>query len=321
MTRRRRFIVSLAAAMAAPMAEALAWPDRPLRIVVGFQAGGSSDLVARLLAERLRPALDGATVIVENKPGASSAIAAETVIGARDGHTLLMLGESLITASLMNKSVRFRPLRDVKPVSLICEGTLVVLASERAPFRDFASFVAYVRAHPGEVNYVSAGLGGQQHLTAEYLSAELKLQLTHVPMRGGSQAVQDLLGGQIEAAVLGLGPTLAHIRSGELVALAVTAASRVPQLPEVPMLAELGLPGFSVSQWFGLAGPADMPEPMVDRLAQATMTALDDPAAIRRLDELGFVAHPTTPAAFAEKVRMEEARWRKLTEARGLKLD
>jgi tripartite-type tricarboxylate transporter receptor subunit TctC len=264
-TTRRRIVLS-AAAFAGWPAAGFGWPERPLKIVVGFQAGGGSDVIARLLAERLRPQLGGATVIVENKPGAAGMLAAEAVLGAHDGHSLLMLSDSLLTSSLTNRRVRYQPLRDFKPVGLACEGPLVVLAAERAPFRDFASFVAYAQANPGKVNYVTAGLGGQQHLTAEYISAALKLQMTHVPMRGGSQATQDLLGGQVEAAVLGIGPTLPHIRSGKLVALAVTAPARAAALPDVPTLLEFGLEGFAVMQWFGLAAPTDATPQVVDQL-------------------------------------------------------
>jgi tripartite-type tricarboxylate transporter receptor subunit TctC len=299
---------------------ALAWPDRPVRLVVGFQAGGSSDVVARLLAERLQAPL-GQSVVVENKPGASGSVAADTVMGARDGHTMLMLSDSFVTGALINKSVRFQPLRDFKPVSLICEGTLVVLASPRAPFHDFGSLVSYVRANPGKVNYVSAGLGSHQHLTMEYISAGLTLDMTHVPMRGSAQAMQDLLAGQVELGVLGLGPTLAHIRSGRLIALAVGGPTRSSYLPDVPTFIEFGMPGFTVSDWFGLAAPIDTPPATIDRLVQATATALDDEATRHRLDEAGFIAHPSSPTELADKIRTEEMRWRKLIAERGLRLD
>ncbi|MFI5029676.1 MAG: Bug family tripartite tricarboxylate transporter substrate binding protein [Reyranellales bacterium] len=320
MTRRRLFLAGLGASMVAPGA-ALAWPDRPLRIIVGFQAGGGSDVIARLASERLRAPLGGATIVVENKPGAAGSLAADMVLGAHDGHTLLVLSDSLLTASLTNRRVHFQPLRDFKPVSLLAEGTIVVVANEHAPFRDFASFVAYVRANPGKLNYVTAGLGGQQHLTAECIAATLKLDMIHVPMRGGSQATQDLLGGQVDAGVLGIGPTLPHIRAGRLVPLAVSVAARLPQLPEVPTLGEVGLPGFAVGQWFGLAVPADAPDEVVTRLANAVGQALDDDTMRRRYDDVGFTAHPSSPAEFVDKIRTEETRWRKLIAERGLKLD
>jgi tripartite-type tricarboxylate transporter receptor subunit TctC len=320
MITRRRLGLSGGAALAGWPASTFAWPDRPVRILVGFQPGGGSDAVARLAAERLRAPL-GTTLVVENKPGAAGALAADAAINAHDGHTLLVLSDSLITSSLTNRRVRYRPLRDFKPVSLLCEGTIVVLANEHAPFRDFPSFVAHVRANPGKVNYVTAGLGGQQHLTAEYMAASLKLDMTHVPMRGGSQATQDLVSGQVEAGVLGIGPTLPHIRSGKLVPLAVTVASRAPQLPEVPALAELGLPGFAVGQWFGLAAPANMPDAIVAQLAGAVAKALDDEPTRRRYDEIGYPAHTSSPAEFVDKIRREEARWSKLIVERGLKVD
>jgi tripartite-type tricarboxylate transporter receptor subunit TctC len=315
---------SLAAVLALTVGAALpvfAWPDRPVRIVVGFQAGGSSDVVTRLAAERLRGQLGGATIIVENRPGASGSIAADSVLNAHDGHSLLTFSDSFVTSPLTNKSVHYQSLRDFRMISLFCEGTLVLLAAPNAPFRDFKEFVAYARANPGKLTYVSAGLGGHQHLTGEYIAATLKLELTHVPTRGGAPATNDLLGGQVDAAVLGLGPTLPQIRSGRVRALAVTAAARVPQLPDVPTLMELGLQGFTADQWFGLAAPADTPPTVVDQLAQAVRVALDDDGVRRRYDELGFAARPSTPAEFTEKVRSQEARWRQLIAERGLKLE
>jgi tripartite-type tricarboxylate transporter receptor subunit TctC len=300
---------------------ALAWPDRPVRLVVGFQAGGSSDVIARLLGERLRSELGGATIIVENRPGAAGSIAADAVLAAHDAHSLLMFSDTLVTASLVNKSVRFRPLRDFKMVSTVCEGPLVLLAGPTAPFQDFKEFVSYAKANPGKVNYGSSGIGGQQHLTGEYISAALKLQLTHVPTRGGGQATNDLVGGQIEAAVLGLGPTLAHIRAGRLKALAVSTGSRVPQLPDVPTLTELGVPDFAVSQWFGLVAPNDMPDAVVNQLAQAVRAALAEETIRRRYEEIGFGAQASTPNEFTDKVRAEEARWKRLIEERGLKVE
>ena len=171
---------------------AFAWPDHPVRIVVGFQAGGGSDVVTRLAAERLRDQLGGATIIVENRPGAAGSIAADVVLGAHDGHTLLTFSDSFVTSSITNKSVRYNSLRDFRMISQFCEGTLVLLAGANAPFHDFSEFVAWARANPGKLSYVTAGFGGHQHLTGEYISATLKLDLTHVPTRGGAQAITDL---------------------------------------------------------------------------------------------------------------------------------
>src|ERR1700730_10281522 len=312
-------IVTASLLVAAAVFPALAWPDRPVRLVVGSRACGSSDTIARLLGERLRPQLGGTAIIVENKPGAAGSIAADALLGARDGHSLLMFGDSFVTSSLVNKSVRFRPLRDFKMVSMVCEGPLVLLAGPTAPFRDVKEFVSYAKANPNKVNYASAGIGGQQHLTGEYLSAALKLEMTHVPTRGGGQATNDLVGGQIETAILGLGPTLAHIRAGKLKALAVSTESRVPQLPDVPTLTELGVPDFAYTQWFGLVAPSDMPDAVVNQLSQAIRAALAGEAIRRRFEEIGFAAQASTPDEFTAKVRADEARWKRLIDERGLK--
>jgi tripartite-type tricarboxylate transporter receptor subunit TctC len=314
-------IVAASLLAAAAVFPALAWPDRPVRLVVGFQAGGSSDTIARLVGERLRSELGGATIIIENKPGAAGSVAADAVLSARDAHSLLMFGDTFVTSSLVNKSVRFRPLRDFKMVSMVCEGPLVLLAGPTAPFRDFKEFVSYAKANPNKVNYGSAGIGGQQHLTGEYLSAALKLEMTHVPTRGGGQATNDLVGGQIETAILGLGPTLAHIRAGKLKALAVSTESRVPQLPDVPTLTELGVPDFAVTQWFGLVAPSDMPDAVVNQLSQAIRAALAGDAIRRRFEEIGFAAQASTPDEFTAKVRADEARWKRLIDERGLKVE
>jgi tripartite-type tricarboxylate transporter receptor subunit TctC len=158
-------------------------------------------------------------------------------------------------------------------------------------------------------------------ISREYIAAALRLELTHVPTRGGAQATNDLVGGQVNAAILGLGPTLPHIRSGKIRALAVTTASRVSQLPDVPTLAELGLADFSADQWFGLAAPADTAQLILEQLARAVAVALDDDRLRRRYDEVGFVAKASTPAEFTEKVRSQESRWRQLIAERNLKLE
>ncbi|MBV8186657.1 MAG: tripartite tricarboxylate transporter substrate binding protein [Alphaproteobacteria bacterium] len=321
MLARAKRIVATSLLVAATVFPAFAWPDRPVHLIVGFQAGGSSDAIARLLGEQLRPALGGTAIIVENKPGAAGSIAADAVLGARDGHSLLMFSDTFVTASLVNRSVRFRPLRDFKMVSVVCEGPLVLLAGPAASFRDFKEFVSYAKANPGKVNYASSGIGGLQHLTGVYISTALGLELTHLPTRGGGQAASDLVGGQIEAAVLGLGPTLAYIRAGKIRALAVSTASRVRQLPDVPTLMELGVPEFAVAQWFGLVGPNNMPDAVVDQLSRAVGAALADETIRRRFEEVGFIAQASTPDEFTDKVRAEEARWKRLVDEHGLKVD
>lgn len=311
-------ITLLGLAAASPAA---AWPDRPVRLLVGFQAGGSSDLIARMLAERLRAQFGGISFIVENKPGANGMIAAELMRSANDGHTLMIAGDGYIVAPHLSASTRVFPLTDFKMISAICEGTIILLGAPNAPFKTFDEMVGYARANPGKVNYVSSGIGNPQHLVGEYLSGELKIEMVHVPSRGGGQAVNDLVSGQLPLGILGLGPTLSHIRSGTLKPLAVTVGQRISQLPEVPTLGELGVKDFVVSQWFSLVGPADMPDAIADQLSKAVAAALDDPAVRQRFNEIGFTAGASTPAGLREKMVHDDTMWQKVVKARGLKID
>lgn len=300
---------------------AAAWPDRPVRLIVGFQAGGSTDVVARLIADRLRAQFQGASFIVENRPGANGMIAANVMMSAHDGHTLLVAGDSYVVAPELSESVKVHPLTDFKMISTLCEGTVILLAPPSAPFKTFAEMVSYARANPGKISYVSSGIGNPQHLVGEYLSSALKIDMVHVPSRGGGQAVNDLVGGQMPLGILGLGPTLSHVKSGGLIPLAVTVGQRVPQLPDVPTLAELGVKDFVVGQWFGLVGPADMPDSVAEQLSKAVAAALEDPAVRKRYEEIGFAAGASTPAELRAKMEHDATMWRKVIRDRNIKID
>jgi tripartite-type tricarboxylate transporter receptor subunit TctC len=315
------FIVVAVLTAVGVVSPAAAWPDRPVRLIVGFQAGGSTDVVARLLAERLRGQFPGSSFIVENRPGANGMIAADVLKNAHDGHTLLLAGDSYVVAPLLSASVRVHPLTDFKMISELCEGTVIMLAAPNAPFKTFPEMVAYARANPGRINYVSSGVGNPQHLVGEYLSGELKLDMVHVPSKGGGQAVNDLVAGHIPLGILGLGPTLSHIRAGTLTPLAVTVGKRLPQLPDVPTLSELGVKDFVVAQWFGLVGGNDMPDTVVQQLSKAVAAALDDPEVSKRYQDLGFAVAPSTPEAMRAKMQHDSAMWKKVIDERHIKLD
>jgi tripartite-type tricarboxylate transporter receptor subunit TctC len=311
-------ILLLAVGIVSPAA---AWPDRPVRLIVGFQAGGSTDVVARLLADRLRVQFNGASFIVENKPGANGMIAAEVMRNAHDGHTLLIAGDSYVLAPLLNAGIKLKPMADFRMISTICEGTVILLAAPNAPFKTFDEMVAYARANPGKISYVSSGIGNPQHLVGEYLLGELKIDMVHVPSRGGGQAVNDLVSGQMPLGILGLGPTLGHVKSGGLTPLAVTVDKRVLQLPNVPTLGELGVKDFVVAQWFGLVGPSDMPEGIAAQLSKAVAAALDDATVRQRYEEIGFTAAASTPEEMGAKMRHDEGMWKKVVKDRNIKIE
>ena len=298
-----------------------AWPDRPVRLIVGFQAGGSTDVVARLVADRLRAEFKGASFIVENRPGANGMIGANLMMSAHDGHTLLIAGDSYIVAPELSSNVKVHPLTDFKMISALCEGTVILLAASNAPFKTFPEMVSYARANPGKISYVSSGIGNPQHLVGEYLSSALKLDMVHVPSRGGGQAVNDLVGGQMPLGILGLGPTLGYVKSGRLVPLAVTVGKRLPQLPDVPTLTEFGLTDLVFGQWFSLVGPSDMPDAVAEQLSKAVAAALDDPALRQKLDDIGFVAGASTPEQLHAKMEHDGVMWRKVIRDRNIKIE
>ena len=248
-------------------------------------------------------------------------IAAEVMRNAHDGHTLLISGDSYVLAPLLSASVKVHPLTDFKMISTICEGTVILLAAPNAPFKTFAEMVAYARANPGKISYVSSGIGNPQHLVGEYLAGELKLDMVHVPSRGGGQAVNDLVSGQMPLGILGLGPTLSHVKSGGLTPLAVTVGKRLSQLPNVPTLAELGVKDFVVAQWFGLVGPSDMPDGVAEQLSKAVAGALEDVAVRQRYEEIGFTAEASTPGQLRAKMQHDESMWRKVVRERNIKID
>jgi len=244
----RRSIVAgttywLAAAMLSNV-WAEAWPQRSLRIVVGFPAGGTGDVISRLVADRLGPLL-GAPVVIENKAGASGVTAANFVKTSDDDHTVLSVSD--VVTALINQNANFNLLRDFKLIGLVAEGAQVMLASKDAPFRTFEEFAKVARADSSGLHYTTSGFGHPQHLIGEYLTAKLRAKLVHVPARGGAAAVSDLLAGTVKVAILGLGPTYQLIQEGRLVPLAVSTAKRAPTLPNVPTMLELGFDGLRPS--------------------------------------------------------------------------
>ena len=278
----------IAGAMLPPWARAQAWPQRPLRVVVGFQAGGTGDVVARLVGERLGPLL-ASSIVIENKPGASGVTAANSVRTSEDDHTLLMVSDTYVVTPLINRSAGFNMGRDFKLVGIVAEGPHVVVAAKDAPFKTFEQFAKYARSAAIGVDYATSGFGHPQHLIGEYLASKLPARLVHLPTRGGSAAVNEVLAGTLKLAILGLGPTLQLIQDGRLVSLAVSTAQRVPALPDVPTLMELGFKDFSAPQWLGLVAPRTLSDERVRFVSAELAKAVADPTMRQRFEALGFV--------------------------------
>jgi len=320
---RRRFL-HLAAGTAALLAgsrfaRAQTYPLRPVRIIVGFAAGGPNDILARLIGQYLSEQL-GQQFVIENRPGAGSNIATETVVrAAPDGYTLLLVGTpNAINATLYDK-LNFNFMRDIAPVASLMRGALVMVVHPSVPAKTLPEFIAYARANPGKLAYGSGGIGGITHVTAE-LFKELSggLDILHVPYRGVAPALTDLLGGQVQVLFIGLAPSIGHISAGRVRALGVTTATRAEGLPDIPSVGDF-VPGFEASSVFGLGAPQNTPAEIIDTLNKEINAALADSKFQTRIASLDGKVLGGTPADFAKLMAEETTKWGKVIRAGNIK--
>jgi tripartite-type tricarboxylate transporter receptor subunit TctC len=313
----RRALLAATALLPLPALAQRAWPDRPLKLLVGYAPGGGVDIVARLLAEPLRQAL-GQPALVENRPGASAMIAAQAVArGANDGHTLLMAaaGEIAVNPALFKARMTYDPARELQPVALVAAFPNVIVAHPALPARTPAELLAHARAHPGQLSYASSGIGNPQHLAGEMLNRMAGTDILHVPYRGAAPALTDVAAGRVSLNFSSLGPALPLIRDGRLRAIAVTSRERMPQLPDVPALAEVpGLQEYELVNWFGLFAPATMPAANVERLHDTVVAALRDSDLAAKLAEQGGLLRPLPVAAFRAFVAEETRKFTRIIE-------
>jgi tripartite-type tricarboxylate transporter receptor subunit TctC len=315
----RQLLGALLLCAAAGTAGAQAWPAKPLRVVVSYAPGGVTDLVARSIATPLGEAL-GQSVVVENRPGASGLIGTEVVAKSPpDGYTLLMFvdGNSMMPAAL--KTIQHDPVKSFAQVTLLGRGSLVLVAHPTFPAGTLQDMVQYAKKNPGELSFATPGKSGPQHLSFESLKTQGGFTALHIPYKGGGQAIVDVVAGQVKVAILGLAPSLPHIKSGKLRALAVTTRERSMALPDVPTVAESGYPGFEVAQWQGLVAPAGTPAAVISRLHAELLKVMRMPAIIEKLASIGMVnATSASPAEFTQMVQQEVDRWPGLFKAAGI---
>jgi tripartite-type tricarboxylate transporter receptor subunit TctC len=317
-------IVLLALALAAQLAHAQGvWPQREVRIFVGFSAGGTTDIIARLVGNELARAW-GQPIVIENRAGATGNIAAELVARSKpDGYTLLMgsVGPLAINASLF-KSMPYDNLRDLTPITLVAHVPNMLVVSPRAiAATTFPEFVALVKANPGKYFYASTGSGTSSHLSGELLRLQAGLDMTHVPYKG-AVALNDVLAGeQVHFMFATIPSAIQLVRSGKLRALAVTSTKRSAGVPELPTIAESGYPDFDASSWFGLVGPAGLPRDIVVKVAGEVARALKNPELREKFIQQGADPVGSTPEEFGEYMRAETAKWAKLVKAAGAKVD
>ena len=297
-----------------------AFPERPVRIVSGFQPGGA-DVSARLIGQKLQE-LWGQPVILDNKPGAAGNLGADAVARSpADGYTLLLFVNSYTINTSVYKNLGWDLLRDFAPVGRYGSSPMVVVVNAELPVKDVRGLVAYGKSHPGALNYGSAGIATAPHLVVEWFAASTGLQATHVPYRGSAPSVVGLLGGEVQFAFGALSAFEPTIRDGRVRALAVTTAQRWAGLPELPTLAEQGMPGFDADIWYGFMVPAATPAPIVQKLSKDLQTVLSDPDLQAKLRGRGVEPAYLDPKQSAELIRKDVARWREVAERIKLRLD
>ena len=312
----RSLLAGAALALAATIASAAGYPERPVSVIVPFPPGGSSDMIARVLAAKMQEKMGG-TFVVENKAGATGTIGAAYVKNAKpDGYTLLVSSLAPFAVNpFLQKNLPYDPAKDFDLLSVLVQAPNVLVANPKVPVQTVADVIAYLKQHPGEASFASSGAGSSDHLTAELFWQETGTKGLHVPYKGGGPAIQDLVGGQVQFSFQNLNAVISQIQAGTLKAIAITSARRSPLLPNVPTLDESGIKNADVYSWQAIAGPRGMPADVKAKLHQGIVAAMNDPEAQKRLTSLGFEIVANTPEQFAKFQAQELARWKRVITA------
>ena len=313
---------SWGAALSLPSwAQAKPWPQRAVRFVVPFAPGGSSEIIARATAFELTKSL-GQTVYVENKPGAAGNVAMQEVARSDDQHTLILghIGTLAVNPYMFDR-LPYDPNKDFQPVSLLAKVPSLYLVHPDLPVKNLREFVDYVKKRPGQLSYGSAGNGSAGHLAMEYLKMVTDTFIVHVPYRGTGPQLTDLLAGRLQAASVGAAAVMQFVRTGRLRCIATGTLQRLPQLPDVPTVAEQGFPGFEMTQWYGILGPANLPQAAVEALAAASTSAVKQPATNEKFSTDAVIGVGGGPAEFARFIAQEQQRWKPVVDRARIKPD
>ena len=324
MKRPRRYLLAVTCTTLATAftAQAADYPDKPIRMIVPYPPGGTSDLLARAIAPRLGERLQQ-TVIIENRAGAGGVIGAQAVArSAPDGYTLVFASiASHGILPVLQKPAPYDAIKDFSPITLVANTPNVLIANIQQPIKSVAELLAAAKAKPGSINFGSTSLGGSPHMGGELLKTMAGIDIVHVPYKGGGPMLIDLMGGQIQVAFDNLPSSINHIRAGKIRALAVTTAKRWPAAPDIPTMAEAGVPGYESGAWFGLLAPANTPKPIVEMLQKHVAAILKLPEVEKMFLEQGAEPVGNTPEQFAKVIASELQKWAKVAAATGVKLD
>jgi tripartite-type tricarboxylate transporter receptor subunit TctC len=321
---RRQFLHLAAGAIALPAVSRVTWaetyPSQPVRVIVGFAAGGPNDILARLIGQWLAKRL-GHPFAIENRLGAGSNIATEAVVHAPpDGYTLLLVGSPNAINATLYERLNFNFIRDIAPVASFMRGALVLVVQPSVPAKTLTEFIVYAKANPGKLSYGSGGVGGITHITAELFKMMAGVEMVHVPYRGVAPALTDLLGGQVQALFANPAQSIPYIRAGRLRALAITTATRTEALPDIPTVGEF-VPGYEASSIFGFGAPKNTPAEIIDKLNKEINAGLADPEIKARVADLDGTVLVGSPADFGKLIAEEAEKWGKVIRAANIKAE
>lgn len=317
-----KIVTAVAAVLAASATFAQAFPNKPIKLIIPFAPGGTTDIVGRIMAAKMTPLL-GQPVIVENRAGAGGSIgAAEIAKAAPDGYTIGMGSVSTMGTNIVAyKNNKLDPLTQFTHITNLASVPGVIIVNKNFPQKDFKSLVAELKANPGKYSYASSGAGAVGHLAMELFLVETGTDAQHIAYKGAGPAVTDVLAGNVPIMWDNLTSSLAQIKAGNFIPIGLAFPKRIPQLPNVPTFAELGLKNYEADTWFGLVGPANMPKDLVKKFYDASMAVLKDPDTIKKLEENGAFAIGSTPEQFTEQIKREITKWKRVVDAKKISLD
>jgi len=320
---RRRAVLAaaLTAALALPVLGQPVFPQhKPITLVVPFAPGGGNDILARAIAPRMSQLL-GQTVIIENKPGAGGNLGTDQVAHATpDGYTIVIASSQVTMNPFLDMKVPFKIERDFEPVGLLASVPLLLVANTEQPYKTLQEFMAYSKANPGKLSYSSPGNGTPQHLAGEVFAKLNKTEMVHVPYRGTGPSISDLIGGQVQVSFATFASAAPHVRAGKLRALGIAGQKRSALMPELPTFGDAGMKNYEAGLWYSLLAPVGTPKPVVDKLNEAMVAALKDPAVIRQLEQQGFETLSSTPAELKSFMAKELARWERVIKDNQIKV-
>ncbi|MBP5991869.1 MAG: tripartite tricarboxylate transporter substrate binding protein [Piscinibacter sp.] len=315
---RRALVISLALAAASATGFAQTYPERPVKLVVPYAPGGSADIVARLIADEWGKAL-GKSVFIENKAGAGGNLGVDAVAKSpADGYTVGLQTVSLAINPSLTAKMPYDTLKDLAPIGMVAASQHVLVVNNNLPAKDLKELLALAKSKPGKLTYGSAGGGSTFHMSAELFKAMAGLAIVHIPYRGGGPALTDTIAGQVDMSFPVLSAAQGHVQAGKLRALGVTGSKRSPLMPNVPTIAEAGVPGYAFETWFMVFAPAGTPKPVIDKLNASLTSVLQAATVKERMAKEGFEPTPSTPAAAATRLQAEMPKWAKLVRERGI---